>query len=247
MFAFQINKSCLYVVADSSIAVKNGGCFSGGSTVTMEDGSTKTLSHLMKGERVLTVTDTGSLVFSEVIMFMDRDNVTTAAYYDIETENGRHITLTGSHLLFIADQPGSGFAERRTAFAREVKPGDFVYISENSRRTHVRASKVVKISPVQTKGVFAPLTKHGTIVVDGVAASCYAVINNQDIAHLAFAPVRIYHELMTSFTRLYDGAHAQKEHSLRDSPTSQHGVHWYADSLYRIAPYLLGPDFWYQS
>lgn len=210
--------------------------------MTLEDGSRRPLSRIVKGDRVLTVSDSGELAFSEVIMFMDKDNASRAAYYRIETESGKRITLTGSHLLFVSDEPGSVFAEKRTAFAREVRPGQYIYVRENIRRTHVSVSRVAKISSVETQGVFAPLTKHGTIVVDDVAASCYAVINNQNIAHLAFAPVRIFHEWMVPMTKLL-----RVQQSTQKDLTSQHGVHWYADSLYRIAPYLLGPDFWYQS
>ena len=39
-------------------------------------------------------------------------------------------------------------------------------------------------------GAFGPLTMEGTIIVDGVLTSCYAVYN-KDVAHVALTPIRL--------------------------------------------------------
>ena len=44
-------------------------------------------------------------------------------------------------------------------------------------------------------GVYAPLTEEGNIVVDGILASCYAVVDH-DIAQAAMKPIRWYADIM---------------------------------------------------
>lgn len=50
--------------------------------------------------------------------------------------------------------------------------------------------QIVSVNFVTRRGIYAPLTREGNIVVNSVVASCYAVINDQELAHLSFAPVR---------------------------------------------------------
>ena len=46
-------------------------------------------------------------------------------------------------------------------------------------------------------GAYVPLTEHGTIIVDGVLASCYASFNHQ-LAHFFLAPLRWWPSLLSS-------------------------------------------------
>ncbi|XP_071232613.1 tiggy-winkle hedgehog protein-like [Salvelinus alpinus] len=73
------------------------------------------------------------------------------------------------------------------------------------------------------------VTSQGTIIVDHVLASCYAVIEDHKRAHWAFAPVRLGHALM-SLTGLV------KE---REGIPQRDGIDWYSDILYHIGTLLL--------
>ena len=44
-------------------------------------------------------------------------------------------------------------------------------------------------------GAYAPLTREGNIMADGVLASCYADIDH-DLAHLSMAPMQWYKNIM---------------------------------------------------
>ena len=51
------------------------------------------------------------------------------------------------------------------------------------------------ISQFTARGAFAPLTSTGTLLVDGIVASCYASTNwDLDLVHKAFAPVQLAYE-----------------------------------------------------
>ena len=41
-------------------------------------------------------------------------------------------------------------------------------------------------------GTYTPITMKGTIMVDGILASCYATVDH-DLAHLGMTPLRMFH------------------------------------------------------
>lgn len=171
--------------------------------------------------------DTGNILFSDFIMFVDHDPTTRREFLVIETSNPSvKLTLTAAHLVFIRN----GSAVRAT-FASNVKPGDKVLVSEGTSET-LKGVTVKRIYTEEYQGSYAPVTAHGTVIVDQVLVSCYAVIENHRWAHLAFAPVRLSHRLMTWLFP----ARASNVTSQED------GVHWYSNVLVHIGSWLLDRD-----
>lgn len=97
------------------------------------------------------------------------------------------------------------------SFAKNVQIGDWILV-----KTHFNDSlgqdhedgiysieKVLDMEVLVETGVYAPLTSTGNLIVDGVLASCYAVIDDQDLAHSAFLPLRFSHNIMKGFTYLW--------------------------------------------
>ena len=99
---------------------------------------------------------------------------------------------------------------------------------------------VISTKAILKKGVYAPLTTEGTIVVDGIVASCYAVVDSQWIAQWSYAPFRIY----ASFMRLFRENVTATARSVSQRPV---GVHWYANILYAIAQYILPNSMLYST
>lgn len=54
----------------------------------------------------------------------------------------------------------------------------------------IHFDQIVSVDYITRKGIYAPLTREGNIVVNSVVASCYAVISDHYMAHMSFAPVR---------------------------------------------------------
>ena len=176
------------------------------------------------GERVLAMDmRTGELKYSEIILFLDRDVEQSREFLQVRTQSGRQLTVTPSHLLLRATQRH----EHEAVFADRVRRGDRLLVKSPNSTTEV--DTVVSVEPVLRRGVYAPLTLDGTIVVDGIVASCYAVVNSQWVAHLAYAPFRLYTNLKQSVLWLVTSSRA-------DAPE---GVHWYARILYNVALYVL--------
>ncbi|KAG8452376.1 hypothetical protein GDO86_004252 [Hymenochirus boettgeri] len=210
------------VKADNSLGIRSGGCFPGTATVMMESGQRKPVSELELGDTVLTTDQSGQLMPTAVLLFLHRDLSKTATFVVIEAE--RHpfsLLLTPHHLLFVKRGSSTGFLP---TFAFRVQIGDQIQIYVNG--TRLQSSKVVKVSIQEQTGVYAPLTEHGTLLVDGVLTSCYANIESQLLAHISLAPLRMFQSITSIFQGLY----------------RSEGVHWYCHMLYVFAKQILGWD-----
>ncbi len=181
------------------------------------------MSSLQIGDRILTMSSSGKPVFSPVIMFMDaKPEAVINSYVVIESINpARRIELTRKHLIF-ASKDGVNF---QTVFAEKTQPGDFIKVAR-ANNTGFASAQVVKVHLRQGKGAYAPLTEQGTVVVNGVLASCYALTEEQKTAHLSFLPWRLTYDVMKHF----------------ESAKPQTGLHWYVrvlrtiNSVLRILP-----------
>ncbi|KAM4608889.1 indian hedgehog signaling molecule a [Polymixia lowei] len=194
----------------------------------------------------------GPLLYSPVLSFLDHQPDAVKTFYVIGTAAGLNITLTAAHLIFVTDGnctggasepgragtvegpfPGSG-EERgpgrgntgglRTVFASEVRPGQCVLTSPGRAGSEGTPSAVTRVDARRSAGLYAPLTQHGSIVVDGVLASCYAAVNQHHLAHWVLAPLRFFHGL------------------IGPSEPQTDGLHWYPRVLQRLGKMLLDPE-----
>ncbi|RWS09179.1 sonic hedgehog protein A-like protein [Dinothrombium tinctorium] len=224
------------VKSEKSDAGRSGGCFDGSSWVITSSGP-KRIDQLEIGESVLTVDSRGNVVLSEVIMFLDRDSNFKRLYYNIETESGAKIALTESHLLFISDAASNFESIGEPVFARDVRVGQYLYKIVD--RKTVKLEKIVNINSTVELGAYAPLTGEGTILVNGVLASCYAVIDDQKLAHLSFLPYRMWNNLIHSLRYLSELFHLKAFNRTHRTKFVANGIHWYPKMLYAIAKCIL--------
>ncbi|XP_051947511.1 desert hedgehog protein A-like [Xyrauchen texanus] len=175
------------VKADHSVAVEKGGCFSGSGLVTMAGGVKKPMSCLRPGEKVLSLSWSGEIILSRVFLFLHRDSESRSNFLIFGTENGLQIALTPNHLIFVASSFKLHY-EYSAIFAKRVRIGDYILTTGGDRG--ILPSKVVSILLEERMGVYAPLTEHGNLFVDGVLASNYASVEDHKLAHWAFWPFR---------------------------------------------------------
>lgn len=211
------------------MAAKTGGCFPGDAQVVVEGGAAKQMRDLLPGDRVLassTADGHGPFLYSPVLSFLDRQPNASKIFYVIGTDAGFNITLTAAHLIFVTDctaglnQPeeeplsGSTWEGRprwgvgqRTVFASEVQPGQCVFTSAGEVKSQPKLSVVTFVSEQRSIGLYAPLTQHGSIVVNGVLASCYATVDSHHLSHWALAPLRLFYSLIGPSEAQNDGLH----------------------------------------
>ncbi|XP_075232228.1 hedgehog signaling protein [Lycorma delicatula] len=235
------------VKSESSQAGRTGGCFTGNSKVLREDGTILELKDLQIGDSVLTIDSSGNLVYSEVILFLDRDPNEVRPFLKISTSSGAVINITPSHLIMRVDDIKDLILN--PVYADSIIVGDNLLI-RNQTNNRLVVDKVVSVKPFREKGVYAPLTRTGMIIVNNITASCYALISSQTLAHFAFAPVRLYINIKESFYRFWtvvtsplktlsdDNNHISKKF---EETKPQIGIHWYPNLLFKLSHYIV-PD-----
>ena len=234
----------LYFVLDSSIAIKTGGCYPGDSLVRLADGRTSTMDQLSVGDQVLAMDTQGQLTYSDVILKMHTDTQTPVTYYTIHTDSGRTLTVTPGHLVYVSESNDTKAPDATPIFASRIAVGDYIFHGSDTSVTPLR---VTKINAVVKRGAYAPLTAHGTIVVDDVITSCYAMIDNHALAHWALWPVRMYRHVQ----RFLLGMASLDHRDCCDDVTSAsrcacwEGVHWYISLLHDLGRVLISDTSWF--
>ncbi len=161
-------RRCLY--GDSNCAQ----CFPDDATVSLRDaeGHVKKISmkQLSVGDYVLT--EKG---FSKVFAFMDHVRGVETEYVRLQTASGAKISITADHIVYAHEQ-------REPVHAGTVREGDMLWIepgymfNSNNTKLDFVSSRVVKVTYGKEKGMHAPLTEQGSVVVNNVLASSYAKV-----------------------------------------------------------------------
>jgi hypothetical protein len=258
------------IFVEKSESTRSGGCFDGSSIVYTREGVLP-ITDVKIGDEILALSSDGSLQFSEVLLFLDRDPLSPRLYYVIETESGSKISLTPSHLLFVSDDNSTELSKKlsRVEFAKNVQKGQFLYTSSlgdinnnksmtimkdihQSKKQFAYLDRIVRIETKIGTGAYAPLTREGNLFVNNIIASCYAVINDQSIAHWSFLPIRLLENIKDSFENIAYLLHLRKHQSNRSFVSShlnhqnhQNGVHWYPRMLYSLSKYFIPSDKMY--
>ena len=79
-----------------------------------------------------------------------------------------------------------------SVFADQIEEGDKLVSWKGSKMTE---EAVVAVEPVIEKGTWAPLTMEGTLLVDGLLASCYAYFS-QTLSDLVLVPFKMFPRLL---------------------------------------------------
>ena len=120
--------------------------------------------------------------------WLDRSANADANFLKIST-NSSSIVLTGNHLIFRISMADNSF---EFVFADEIQEGDKLISWKGSKITE---ETVIAVGPTIEKGFWTPLTTEGTLLVDGLLASCYASFPH-DLVDLALAPVKMFPRML---------------------------------------------------
>lgn len=196
-------------------------CFPGTARVQLRDGGLRAMRELRVGDIVATSSanqaagsSTDDIQWTEVYAFADvQQNTPGIEYVRLVTDAKDHaLEMTADHLVWATRRPG-----KRGAFvaARTVAVGTYL------RRSPQGLVRVVRVERVQRNGAYGPLTRSGTLLVDGHLVSCYANIKSHSVAHNVFLPLRVYHRVFSL-------------HAKHQPTTLVPGLHPYAKCLIMI-------------
>lgn len=182
--------------------------------MTVVGGRQKSLSTLAPGDQVMTLSATGKVVFSRMLLFLHRDQESWSTFLSLETDDGHRLAVTPQHLVFLAPHCGLDSNKYQAQFASRARIGDCLLI--HTAEGQVRPSQINSVSVQESVGVYAPLTEDGTLFVEGVLASSYALVEDHWLAHCAFGPLR----LIFSFQRLIWGETTVEQETADGETTS---------------------------
>ena len=154
------------------------------------------------------------LVYSPVILFTHRNSDVTTTFRSVRTADNRHLLLTENHLIPVVKnnagtrQGNSSDANKgakaivETILAGSLQTGNnLITVPLSSYDFTVSNSAIIHLNSAQRKGVYAPVTHIGTIVVDDVVVSCYCEIAAHNHVHSVFALFRLFYDVLSYFTQ----------------------------------------------
>lgn len=196
-------------------------CIDSKAKVRMSDGSLKPIQSLQIGDRVKTLNKRSQLIDTTIIMFMDTSDE-KSFFIKISTRSNRSIKVSHSHLVAVTGGGGGGGGFK---WASQLRIGDLMQIYDYSRGQFIQ-DEVKSIEFELVDGFSAPLTSEGTILVEDILVSCYAVIRSHRVAHLAMSPIRWFYALNN-----YEYAPSYFKYMTQLNKQSK-GYHWFAQLLY---------------
>jgi hypothetical protein len=188
-------------------------CFSGRSAVLLADGNLKSMKDLQIGDELLTA-NKSVIGKAKICSFLHYEPETIATFLQFRLKNGTVLEVTHEHMIAVYSRQN-----HQTAFllAQNAAVGDCLVEYQNGI---MALEEIVEIALIEEKGIYAPLTTSGTLIVNSCLASCYASFESQMLCHLAMLPLIIY-----------TSVHKQE-------PTV--GIHSYCRTLQQFLP-LLSP------
>jgi len=196
----------------------SSGCFPANALVNINElvSPTRSVQDLNIGDEVLTMSADGKLLYSPIVAFLDRAPLSMKSFLEVVTEDQHKLQLTPTHLIFTNDSS-------KPVYASDVQIGSYVYTLGPYGHS-VQLSKVTSVDMVSAVGMYAPLTKEGTVIVDGILASCYAEINaEQSDIHSLFGLLRFFYSVTPQ---------------MANKNQNTVGIHWYARTLMQLSDYM---------
>ncbi len=176
------------LVVDKRNELQEAKCFPADSLVICKDIGKIKMENLALGDDVLTCDLTGQLKFEPIILFSHGDKTKTGQYLTLSLSDSSTMSLSSEHLIHVG-KLGNLKA------ASQLQVDDIIFVADNAKDTVTHVS-VVAIKVESKKGMFAPHTTGGSIVVDGVVASCYTTVLPPVVAHAMLLPARWLHALL---------------------------------------------------
>lgn len=174
--------------ATEAVENASGGCYPGSATIVDIHFQPRKMESLKVGDVVQVVSDK-EIHYEPVITFIHRQSEVTHEFLEITTLHGRKILkITEDHLVFVEK------GEQAAAIpARDVIIGDTLYVRDD--HNVVKKDEVQNIRFVWEKGVYAPVTLSGTILVNDVHTSCYFDVLSHEWSHWAMGVARAVYQV----------------------------------------------------
>uniref|UniRef100_A0A914RB27 Uncharacterized protein n=1 Tax=Panagrolaimus davidi TaxID=227884 RepID=A0A914RB27_9BILA len=151
-------------------------CFSGDTTVETVKGKKIRMDELTVGEWILSGdSNGGELGHSKVNSWIHKKPNQVAEFLMFTLENGQTLKITKKHYIYkgnCQNVNNSASNSYEMAYAENVSIRDCLF-SLNQRKQLIE-TRISRIELIKEKGIYAPLTENGNLIVNGIFASCYS-------------------------------------------------------------------------
>lgn len=197
-------------------------CFPGESQVQVQGRGLVDMKDLAIGDFVLV--DHRDLRYEPVYSFGHKDKQIVGKYLQLRAESGVQLEVSHQHLVFVS---GKGVIQ-----ASLVQPGDVLLTSNHQ-------DVVVSISKVSRRGAYAPFTSSGSIVVDGVKASCFVALQDSpDLVVGGFSTGLSFHWIERAF-QVPHSFWCSKVWMCTNEEYNSEGISTWAKGPYSVAHWFL--------
>ncbi|KAI6205544.1 Intein splicing protein [Aphelenchoides besseyi] len=159
-------------------------CFTADTMVRLSSGEQKRMDELKQGDWVLSANGS-QMVYANVESWIHRMPEIEADFHRIELTDGKVLKLTAKHYLYktecTAEDRPIAFEKVNThpVYAERVNEGDCLYAIPENEDGYFVQKRVKKVDIVTERGIYAPMTSNGDIVVNDIFASCFNILNNR--------------------------------------------------------------------
>jgi Hint module len=168
------------------------------------------MGDLRLGDTVLTYDLVTGTRFSAVYAFLDYKISETFEFIQLDLDTGHRLVVSPRHRVFIVNG-----GQLLDVDAQDILVSNLVLTCNDVHECN--NATVLSTTVIQASGAFAPVTFVGTVVVDHVVASSYAIAGHAE-AHLALFPLRFVNQWLQPTSEV----------------PSQVGMHWYPKFLYGL-------------
>ncbi|XP_071114327.1 uncharacterized protein [Haliotis cracherodii] len=167
-------------------------CFPQNAEVVSHTNGTILMKDIQIGEQLMSVSSNGEITYSPVFLFGHANSNVTSEFINIITRQVS-IKLSPDHHIY------SKYDNQIvTVPSRQITRGNVIFRLDSNNNRLVE-DEVTDICFCIEKGLYAPFTMSGTLVVEGVLASCYVDCVPPNWAHPLLWPVRLMYRMSPSF------------------------------------------------
>lgn len=178
-------------------------------TVDVKESGPKRMHELRIGDKVLT----GAGFYTEIYSFGHYEPEGDTEFLQIGLAGSRHepLEITPDHLIYVKVHK----AKTSVVPAGQVSIGDIIMARSNFLDTTVGFAKVISLQKVKRRGMYAPFTRTGDLVVNGAVVSNYIALppvfeyflsyhQQHVIQHLSYAPYSVFCQMLKCDNESYD-------------------------------------------
>ncbi|RUS73787.1 hypothetical protein EGW08_018446 [Elysia chlorotica] len=184
-------------------------CFPGDAQVWLADGSRVNLQDIRVGDRILTFNARGNLVPDTVYMFGHREPEAKGCFVVLTTEN-RSLCVTADHFVYCVRD-----GQEVCVTAGEVTTDDLLRVcevptqSDSSRPSPLVLERVTNVGWEMKRGLFAPFTESGSLLVEGALVSCYVKVLGAGASHACLWPARQLYRVSPAALEVINGSRSE--------------------------------------